>query len=48
MVPDDPEPRWRGEFRPPIEQPPIVDGGMLFILDGRGKLHVWGAPVAEQ
>jgi outer membrane protein assembly factor BamB len=48
VVPGDPEPRWRRQFRPPIDQPPVVDGGELFILDGRGKLHVLGAPVPEQ
>jgi len=48
VVPGEAEPRWRMQFRPPIEQPPIMDGGQLFILDGRGKLHVLGAPVPEQ
>jgi outer membrane protein assembly factor BamB len=48
LAPLELEPRWRRQFRGPIEEPPLVEDGVLFILDGEGKLHAWGAPVAEQ
>ncbi len=48
LAPPGLEPRWRQRFRGPIEEPLLVDDGVLFILDGEGKLHAWGAPAAEQ
>ena len=48
FVPEVAEPLWLRQFKGPIETPPILDQGMLFILDAGGKIHVWGKPPAEQ
>jgi outer membrane protein assembly factor BamB len=48
FVPEAPKPLWVRQFKGPIETPPVLDRGMLFILDGGGKIHVWGEPPAEQ
>lgn len=32
---------WRIEVPGPLEHPPLVDRGELFIMDGRGRLHVF-------
>jgi outer membrane protein assembly factor BamB len=32
---------WRVAERGPIEYPPIVDQGTLFLVDGVGRIHVW-------
>lgn len=33
--------RWRVRVDGPIEQPPIVDRGLLVFVDGRGRIHAW-------
>jgi len=30
-----------GRVEGPVEQPVIVSGGTVFVLDGRGRLHAW-------
>ncbi len=37
------EPRWRVQLDGPIEFPPIVDGGTVFVIDGRGMARAWRA-----
>lgn len=32
---------WRIEVPGPLEHPPLVDRGELFVMDGRGRLHVF-------
>jgi hypothetical protein len=34
-------PRWQVRVDGPIDQPPIVDQGLLIFLDGRGRIHAW-------
>ncbi len=38
---DSPTPRWQIRVDGPIEQPPIVDRGLLVFADGRGRIHAW-------
>ncbi len=32
---------WRVAERGPIDYPPLVDHGTLFLVDGVGRIHVW-------
>ncbi len=32
---------WRERVYAPIEEPPIVDQGMVLVADGRGRIHAW-------
>ncbi|MEE8192577.1 MAG: PQQ-binding-like beta-propeller repeat protein [Gemmatimonadales bacterium] len=48
FVPEVAEPLWLRQFKGPIETPPVLDRGKLFILDAGGRIHVWGEPPAEQ
>ncbi len=34
-------PKWRTRVEAPVEQAPVVDGSMLFVVDGRGEMHAW-------
>jgi outer membrane protein assembly factor BamB len=36
-------PRWSVKLDGPIEFPPIVDGGTVFVIDGRGTAYAWRA-----
>ncbi|MBI4499739.1 MAG: PQQ-like beta-propeller repeat protein [Gemmatimonadetes bacterium] len=33
--------RWQVRVDGPIDQPPIVDRGLLIFTDGRGRIHAW-------
>lgn len=35
------EPRWKTRVDGPMHQPPIVDGGLLVFVDGRGRIQAW-------
>lgn len=35
------DPRWRERVDGPIEEPSIVDRGMVLVTDGRGRIHAW-------
>jgi outer membrane protein assembly factor BamB len=37
------EPRWSVTLDGPIEFPPIVDRGIVFAIDGRGRAYAWRA-----
>lgn len=36
-------PRWSVQLDGPIEFPPIVDAGTVFVIDGRGTAYAWRA-----
>lgn len=43
-------PRWRMQLEGPIEFPPIVDAGTVYVIDGRGTAYAWRAarPKAQE
>ena len=40
-IASDSVPLWRDSIEGPIEQPPVLDGGSLIAVDGRGRIHLW-------
>jgi outer membrane protein assembly factor BamB len=40
----DPSRWWRDTLRGPIEEPAIVSGGALYVVDGRGRIVCYAAP----
>lgn len=40
-VTDGPDPIWRVQVDGPIAVAPIVDQGVLLVVDGRGRVHTW-------
>ena len=35
------QPRWSRKVDDPIEFPPLVDRGTIYVYDGRGTIHAW-------
>jgi outer membrane protein assembly factor BamB len=42
------EPAWSRMVDGPLEFPPIVDNGMVFVYDGRGTIHAWRTPAGDE
>jgi outer membrane protein assembly factor BamB len=40
-IQDSAEPRWSVRVDGPIEVAPVMDRGVLFVADGRGRIHTW-------
>jgi outer membrane protein assembly factor BamB len=40
-------PRWSRIVDGPIEFPPIVDQGTIFVYDGRGTIHAWASAAPD-